>query len=47
MFCEENNSAFPNKIDKDNFRKKIITKKPFREIKSTVFCEENYNSFPV
>jgi len=21
MFCEENYSAFPNKIDKDNFRK--------------------------
>jgi hypothetical protein len=31
MFCEENYSVFPNKIDKDNFRKNH-KKKPFREI---------------
>ena len=30
MFCEENYSDFPNKIDKDNFRKN--KKKPFREL---------------
>jgi cytochrome c2 len=27
MFCEENYSAFPNKIDKDTFRKKSLKKK--------------------
>ena len=31
MFCEENYSAFSNKIDKDNFRKNH-KKNPFREI---------------
>ena len=30
MFCEENYSAFSNKIDKDNFRKKIIKKTIYR-----------------
>ena len=30
MFCEENYSVFPNKIDKDNFKKNH--KKKFREI---------------
>ena len=32
MFCEENYSAFSNKIDKDNFRKKKSLKKSFKQI---------------
>jgi hypothetical protein len=31
MFCEENNGAFPNKINKDNFEKNH-KKKPSIEI---------------
>ena len=45
MFYEENYSVFPNKIDKDNFRKNHKKNHLEKYCSNPVFGEKNYKAF--